>query len=146
MQDQYLTESSQERIETVNAQLRQRLTEAAAVSEGLESVEGSSASILIEDLARDKQGIFEIALRNARLERTRIQNLLNSHETLTREYLDEELLILQSYLTDAEFEEAKEVRKRINAYLVESQLLQTVKQNAASDVVALENLLYAFHH
>ena len=141
LQKQYLTKSSQERIETINEQLRQRLTEAASVSVSVESIEGSSASILIEDLARDKQGIFEIALRNARLETPRIQNLLNSHETLKREYLDEELLILQSYLTDKEFEQAKEVRKRINAYLVEAQIMHTVKQNAAADVVALGNLI-----
>ncbi len=132
---QYLTVASQERIDRINAQLRQRLTEAAA--EGM----GESEDGLIKDLARDKQGIFEIALRNARLEQPRIQSLLDSHETLTREFLDEELLILKSYLSDEEVEEIKEARKHVAAYLVEAEILQAVKQNAASDVIALDNLV-----
>ncbi|MDE0085231.1 MAG: hypothetical protein OXU23_05930, partial [Candidatus Poribacteria bacterium] len=137
----YLTDTSRERIERINAQLRQRLTEAASASVVGEGGEGSSEAILIEDLARDKQGIFEIALRNARLEQPRIQYLLDSHETLTREYLDEELLILSNYLSSEEFKQAKEARKRIAAYLVETEILQAVKQTAASDVIALENLI-----
>ena len=119
-----------------NTQLRQRLTEAAAADTVSETEDG-----LIKDLARDKQGIFEIALRNARLERPRIQNLLDFHQTLTREYLDEELLILQSYLSSEEVKQAKEARKRIAAYLLEAQILQTVKQGAAADVIALGNFI-----
>ncbi len=138
---QYLTEESQERINRIDDQLRQRLTEAVSASVAGEGGDGSSASILIEDLTRDKQGIFEIALRNARLEQARIQYLLDFHETLTREFLDEELLILNSYLSDDEVEQVKEARKHVAAYLVESEILQSVKQNAASDVIALENLI-----
>ena len=136
IQSQYLTESSQERIDRINAQLRQRLTEVAA-AEGL----GDGEDGLTKDLARDKQGIFEIALRNARLERTRVQNLLDEHGTLTRVYLDEELLILHGYLSNEEVEQAKEARKHVAAYLVEAQILQAVKLNAAADVVSLNNLI-----
>ncbi len=132
---QYLTVSTQERIDRINAQLRQRLTEAEAADVVSKSEDG-----LIKDLARDKQGIFEIALRNARLEQERIQNLLETHNTLTREYLDEELLILQSYLSNEELEQAKDTRKRLAAYLTEAQILQAVKLNAAADVIALDNL------
>ncbi|MDE0638601.1 MAG: M28 family peptidase [Candidatus Poribacteria bacterium] len=138
---QYLTEESQERINRIDDQLRQRLTEAVSASVAGEGGDGSSTSILIEDLTRDKQGIFEIALRNARLEQARIQYLLDFHETLTREFLDEELLILNSYLSDDEVEQVKEARKHVAAYLVEAEILQAVKQNAASDVIALENLI-----
>ena len=133
---QYLTVSTQERIDRINAQLRQRLTEAEAADVVSESEDG-----LIKDLARDKQGIFEIALRNARLEQERIQNLLETHNTLTREYLDEELLILQSYLSNEELEQAKDARKRLAAYLTEAQILQAVKLDAAADVIALDNLV-----
>lgn len=139
IQNQYLTDTSKDRIETVNAQLRQRLTEAEATIE-TEGFDDSSATILIEDLTRDKQGIFEIALRNARLEESRILNLLDSHETLTREYLDEELIILNGYLTKEEVEQTKEAREHIAAYLVEAQLLESVKNTATADVISLENL------
>ncbi len=135
-QSQYLTESSQERIDRINAQLRQQLTEVAA-AEGL----GDGEDGLTKDLTRDKQGIFEIALRNARLESTRVQNLLDTHGTLTREYLDEELLILHGYLSNEEVAQAKEARKHVAAYLVEAQILQAVKLNAASDIVSLNNLI-----
>ena len=140
IQNQYLTDTSKDRIETVNAQLRQRLTEAEAATE-TETFEDSSATILIEDLTRDKQGIFEIALRNARLEESRILNLLDSHETLTREYLDEELIILKGYLNKEELEQTKEARKHIAAYLVEAQILNAVKNTATADVISLENLI-----
>lgn len=136
VRSQYLTESSQERIDRINAQLRQRLTEAAA-AEGL----GDGEDGLTKDLTRDKQGIFEIALRNARLERTRVQNLLDVQGTLTRGYLDEELLILNSYLSNEELEQVIEARKHVSAYLVESQILQAVKLNAAADIVSLNNLI-----
>ncbi len=136
IEKQYLTVASQERIDSINDQIRQRLTEAVAV-EGM----GDSEDGLIKDLTRDKQGIFEIALRNARLERSRIRNLLDSHSTLTREYLDEELLILQSHLSSDEVKQAIEARKHISAYLMEAQILQTVKINAAADIVALDNLI-----
>ena len=136
IRSQYITVSSQERIDSINTQLRQRLTETDAADTVSETEDG-----LIKDLARDKQGIFEIALRNARLERPRIQNLLDFHQTLTREYLDEELLILQSYLSSEEVKQAKEARKLIAAYLLEAQILQTVKQDAAADVIALGNFI-----
>lgn len=136
VQAQYLTVSTQERIDRINAQLRQRLTEAEAADVISESEDG-----LIKDLARDKQGIFEIALRNARLEQERIQNLLKTHNTLTREYLDEELLILQSYLSNEELEQVTDARKRIAAYLTEAQILQAVKLKADADVIALDNLM-----
>ncbi|MCG9129153.1 LysM peptidoglycan-binding domain-containing protein [Candidatus Poribacteria bacterium] len=140
IQEQYLTDTSKDRIETVNAQLRQRLTEAEAATE-TDGFDDSSATILIEDLTRDKQGVFEIALRNARLEASRIQNLLDSHQDLTREYLDEELIILNGYLTKEEVEQTKEARKHIAAYLVEAQILESVKNTAASDIISLENLI-----
>ena len=135
-QTQYLTVSTQERIDRINAQLRQRLTEAEAADVISESEDG-----LLKDLERDKQGIFEIALRNARLEQERTQDLLDTHNTLTREYLDEELLILQSYLSSEELNQAIDARKRIAAYLTEAHILQAVKLNAAADVIALDNLV-----
>ena len=133
---QYLTVSSQDRIDSINDQIRQRLTEAAAIEGAVDTEDG-----LIKDLTRDKQGIFEIALRNARLESSRIQNLIDSHETLTREYLDEELLILQSHLSSDEVKQIIEARKHVSAYLMEEQILQTVRINAAADIVALNNLI-----
>ena len=135
-QTQYLTVSTQERIDRINDQLRQRITEAEAADALSESDDG-----LLRDLTRDKQGIFEIALRNARLEQERIQNLLETHNTLTREYLDEELLILQSYLSGDELDQVTDARKRIAAYLTETEILQAVKLNAATDVIALDNLV-----
>ncbi|MCY4400942.1 MAG: M28 family peptidase [Candidatus Poribacteria bacterium] len=136
VRSQYLTESSQERIDRINDQLRQRLTEEAAAESLSDSEDG-----LIKDLTRDKQGIFEIALRNARLERSRVQNLLDVQGALTRGYLDEELLILNGYLSNEEVEQVIEARKHVSAYLVESQILQAVKLNAAADIVSLNNLI-----
>ena len=128
----YLSKAGVERLTTIDTQLRQRLAE---------SEETVDTGVLIADLLKDKQGIFEIALRNARLERTRIQNLLATSETLGREYLAEEQLILENYLSASEVEQALDLRSRVAAYITEKELLATVKKRAETDLVALDNLL-----
>ena len=138
-----LSQESLERLDRINDQLNQRVTEAKASED---SDARSSHAILIEDLIKDKQGILEIALRNARLERIRVQKLLDYHEQgrhdmLQRPYLDEEELVLQNYLSEAEVDEALEVREQIAAHLVEEVLLARVKKKAENDVVDLLNLL-----
>ena len=128
----YLSKAGVERLNTIDTQLRQRLAE---------SEETVDPGVLVADLLKDKQGIFEIALRNARLERTRIQNLLATSETLGREYLAEEQLILENYLSESEVEQALDLRSRVAAYITEKELLATVKKRAETDLVALDNLL-----
>ncbi len=128
----YLSKAGVERLNTIDTQLRQRLAE---------SEETVDTGVLVADLLKDKQGIFEIALRNARLERTRIQNLLATSETLGREYLAEEQLILENYLSESEVEQALDLRSRVAAYITEKELLATVKKRAETDLVALDNLL-----
>ena len=129
---QYLSVAGLERLGAIDAQLKQRLTE---------SDDTSDSAILIADLLKDKQGIFEIALRNARLERTRIQHLLATHATLDRGYLDEEQLILKNYLSSDEVEEVLRMRSIVAAHMTEEELLAIVKRRAASDIVALDNLI-----
>ena len=129
---QYLSVAGLERLDAIDAQLKQRLTE---------SDDTSDSAILIADLLKDKQGIFEIALRNARLERTRIQHLLATHATLDRGYLDEEQLILKNYLSSDEVEEVLRMRSIVAAHMTEEELLAIVKRRAASDIVALDNLI-----
>ncbi len=128
----YLSEAGLERLSTIDVQLRQRLTE---------SDDASDSAILIADLLKDKQSIFEIALRNARLERTRIQNLLATHATLDRVYLDEERLILKNYLSADELEQVVQMRSIVAAHMTEAELLAVVKRRAASDIIALNNLM-----
>ena len=131
----YLSDAGLERLSAINAQLKQRLTE---------SDDTSDSAILIADLLKDKQSIFEIALRNARLERSRIQNLLATHATLDRAYLDEEQLILKNYLSvdgENEFEQVLQMRSIVAAHMTEAALLAIVKRRAASDIVALNNLI-----
>ena len=129
---QYLSVAGLERLSAIDAQLKQRLTE---------SDDTSDSAILIADLLKDKQGIFEIALRNARLERTRIQHLLATHATLGRGYLDEEQLILKNYLASHEVEEVLRMRAIVAAHMTEAEILAIVKRRAASDIVALDNLI-----
>ena len=129
---QFLSAAGLERLSTIDAQLKQRLTE---------SDDTSDSAILIADLLKDKQGIFEIALRNARLERTRIQHLLATHATLDRGYLDEEQLILKNYLSADEMAEGLRMRSIVAAHMTEEKLLAIVKRRAASDIVALDNLI-----
>ena len=56
----FLSKAGIERLNGIDIQLRQRLTE---------SEDATDATVLIADLLKDKQSIFEIGLRNARLER-----------------------------------------------------------------------------
>ncbi len=128
----YLSKAGVERLNTIDTQLRQRFAE---------SDDTVDTGVLVADLLKDKQGIFEIALRNARLERTRIQNLLATAQTLGREYLAEERLILEHYLSEREVEQALDLRSRVAAYINEKELLATVKKRAKTDLVALDNLL-----
>ncbi len=133
--NRYLSEGGLKRLTAVDAQLKQRLNES---EETLASGEGSA--ILIADLLKDKQSIFEIAMRNARLERTRMQNLLATHATLGREHLDEELLILKHYLSPDDVTRALKSRSIIASHITETELFSQVTQRAASDVVALNHL------
>ena len=128
----FLSKAGIERLNTIDAQLRQRLTE---------SEDTTDAAVLIADLLKDKQSIFEIGLRNARLERTRIENLIATSGTLGREYLAEEQLILENYLSDNEVEQALKLRARIASHIIEVELLESAKKRAASDIVALGNLM-----
>ncbi len=128
----YLSKAGVERLNTIDTQLRQRFAE---------SDETVDTGVLIADLLKDKQGIFEIALRNARLEQTRIENLLATSEILGREYLAEERLILENYLSESEVEQALELRSRVAASINEKELLAIVERRAETDIVALDNLL-----
>ena len=128
----FLSKAGIERLTTIDTQLRQRLNE---------SEDAVDAAILIADLLKDKQSIFEIALRNARLEQTRIQNLIAASGTLGREYLDEERLILENYLSDDEVEQVLSLRSRISSHIIEKELLEIVKKRADTDIVALGNLV-----
>ena len=128
----FLSNAGIERLNTIDTQLRQRLNE----SEDL-----TDAAVLITDLLKDKQSIFEIGLRNARLERTRTQNLMATAETLGREYLDEEKLILKNYLSDTETEQALKLRAHISSHIKEADLLAIVKRRSEADIIALENLI-----
>ena len=127
----FLSKAGIERLNTIDTQLRQRLTE---------SEDPTDTTILIADILKDKQGIFEIALRNARLEQTRIQHLIATAGTLGREYLDEERLILENYLSEEEVEQALSLRSRIASHISETALLAIVKKRANADIIALENL------
>ena len=129
---EYLSKAGVEQLNTIDTQLRQRLAE---------SEDTVDTGVLIADLLKDKQSIFEIALRNARLERTRIQNLIATSGTLGREYLAEEHLILENYLSNDEVEQAFALRKRISSQINETELLAIVKKRADTDIVALENLI-----
>ena len=128
----FLSKAGIERLNGIDIQLRQRLTE---------SEDATDAAVLIADLLKDKQSIFEIGLRNARLERTRIQNLMATAETLGREYLDEEKLILANYLSDTEAAQALKARAHIASHIKETDFLVTVKRRSESDIIALENLV-----
>ena len=128
----YLSEAALERLNSINTQLRQRLTE---------SEDTTDSAILIADLLKDKQSIFEIGLRNARLERTRILNLLAKHATLGREYLDEERLILKNYLSNDEVEQALALRSLVAAHITEEEISFVVTRRAKTDLVALNNLI-----
>ena len=128
----FLSKAGIERLNTIDAQLRQRLTE---------SEDTTDAAVLIADLLKDKQSIFEIGLRNARLERTRIENLIATSGMLGREYLAEEQLILENYLSDNEVEQALKLRARIASHIIEVELLESAKKRAESDIVALGNLM-----
>ena len=127
----FLSKAGIERLNSIDLQLRQRLNESEDITE---------AAILIADLLKDKQSIFEIGLRNARLEQTRIQNLISTARTLGREYLDEEQLILENYLSDTEVSQALKLRARIASQIIEAELLETAKKRADTDIVALGNL------
>ena len=138
-----LNQGSLERLERINSQLSQRVAESKSNED---AGSRSSHAILIADLIKDKQGILEIALRNGRLERARVQKLLDYHEQgrhdmLQRPYLDEEELVLRNYLSQAEVNEAQKVREQIASHLSEEVLLARVKKKAENDIVDLLNLL-----
>lgn len=128
----YLSKAGLERLNSIDTQLRQLKTE---------SEERTDSAILIADLLSDKQSLFEIGLRNARLERTRIQNLIERHATLERDYLEEERLILKNYLSTDEMEQALALRSIIAAHMTEAALLDVVTRRAKADIVALNNLI-----
>ena len=128
------------RLKTIQSQLRQKTSNVDDVSVGGTTQE--SNGLFVEELIKDKQGIFEIAMRNARLERQRLTWLLetNRHASLNRPYFEEEELVLRHYLSDDEAEAAIGVRGQIVARLEEDRLLQFVRQKAQDDIVELQNL------
>ena len=136
----FLSKAILSRLKGIQTQLRQKLANVHETAGG--GVLKESHAILIEELTKDKQGIFEIAMRNARLERVRLESLLESdwHASVNRPYFEEEILVLRHYLEGDEVESAFEARDQIVAHLEERRLLQFVKQKAREDIVELQNL------
>ena len=134
--NQFLSQPTVERLERTQEGLQQKLREAKTTE-----TDDASHAILVADFAKDKQSIFETALRNARLEENRIRNLLRNHGELARAYLAEEELVLRHYLSKDEVERAVEARSQIFAHLSEELILSYVQRKAANDVVELNNLL-----
>ena len=135
----FLGQFSLERLKRTQEQLRRKLDEVRGANFG--SLSRTSHAILIEELTKDKQGIFEIAMRNAGIERERLDSLSARHHSLARPYLEEETLVLRHYLSGDEVDAAIEARTQITAHLEERRLLQFVKRKADSDIVELQNLL-----
>ncbi len=134
--NQYLSQPTVERLHRTQTGLQQKLREAKTTE-----TDDASHTILVADFAKDKQSIFETALRNARLEKNRIRNLLRNHGELVRAYLAEEELVLRHYLSMEEVDQAVEARAQIYAHLSEEMLISYVQRKAANDVVELNNLL-----
>ena len=134
----FLNEPTLKRFEVIQNQLRQKL---AIMDETGTATSRELDAVLIADLTRDKQNILEIAMRNARLERQRIEFLLERHDSLIRPYLAEETLVLRHHLPDDVVDLAMEVRAQIFAHLEEERLLKMVKKRAKNDIVDLQNLL-----
>ena len=135
----FLNEATLKQFEIVQTQLHQKL-------EMMDPTTGTVTSreldqILVDDLTRDKQSILETAMRNARLERYRIESLLERHASLNRPYLAEEALVLHHYLPEDAADRAMAIREQIFGQLEEQQLLETVKRRAKNDIVELQNLL-----
>ena len=135
----FLNEATLKQFEIVQSQLHQKL-------EMMDPTVGTATSreldqILVDDLTRDKQSILETAMRNARLERYRIENLLARHATLNRPYLAEEALVLRHYLSADAADRVMTVREQIFGQLEEQHLLEMVKKRAKNDIVELQNLL-----
>ena len=128
------------RLNGIQTQLRQKVANVHETAGG--GVIKESHAVLIDELTKDKQGIFEIAMRNARLERKRLESLLEDdwHASLNRPYFEEEILVLRHYLESDELESAIEGRDQIAAHLEERRLLQFVQQKAREDIVELQNL------
>ena len=136
----FLSKAILSRLKGIQSQLRQKLANVHETASG--GVIKESHAVLIEELTKDKQGIFEIAMRNARLERGRLESLLDAdwHASLNRQYFEEEIFVLRHYLESDELESAIEGRDQIVAHLEERRLLQFVKQKAREDIVELQNL------
>ncbi len=134
--NQYLSQPTIERLHRTQTGLQQKLREAKTTE-----TDDASHAILVADFAKDKQSIFETALRNARLEKNRIRNLLRNHGELVRAYLAEEEQVLHHYLSEDEVDQTVEARSQIFAHLSEEMLLSYVQRKAANDVVELNNLL-----
>ena len=136
----FLSRAIMSRLKGIQTQLRQKVANVHETAGG--GVIKESHAVLIEELTKDKQGIFEIAMRNARLERKRLESLLEGdwHASLNRPYFEEEILVLRHYLESDEAEAAIEARDQIVAHLEERRLLRFVKQKAREDIVELQNL------
>ena len=136
----FLSRAIMSRLKGIQTQLRQKVANVHETAGG--GVIKESHAVLIEELTKDKQGIFEIAMRNARLERKRLESLLEDdwHASLNRPYFEEEILVLRHYLENDEAEAAIEAREQIVAHLEERRLLRFVKQKAREDIVELQNL------
>ena len=136
----FLSKAILSRLKGIQTQLRQKVANVHESAGG--GVLKESHAVLIEELTKDKQGIFEIAMRNARLERRRLESLLEGdwHASLNRPYFEEEILVLRHYLESDEVKSALEAREQIVAHLEERRLLRFVKQKAREDIVELQNL------
>ncbi|MCZ6678170.1 MAG: LysM peptidoglycan-binding domain-containing protein [Candidatus Poribacteria bacterium] len=133
----YLSESTLKQFKIIQDQLQQKI----AMTNDKQGTSRKLDMVLIADLTKDKQSILEIAMRNARLERQRIESLLTRHASLVRPYLAEEELVLRHYLSDDAADRAMKARAQIFAHLEEASLLDSVKKRARHDLVDLQNLL-----
>ena len=140
----YLGGPTLKQLDIVQEQLRQK--SAAFTQRAGTDASHEQDVVLIADLTQDKQGILEIAMRNARLERQRIQSLLKRHADLRRLYLTEEVLVLRHYLSEDAVNRAMDARAQIVSHLEEARLLEVVKKRARHDIVDLQNLLNALGH
>jgi hypothetical protein len=137
--DSYLTIESRKRLGNLKIDIERKLSE--KVSEMEKGNSAASIEVAIEDLARDKQAILEVGMRNAKIEKQRLDDLLLTHDKLDRPYLKEEELVLRHYLTSEDVQAVLDARQQISAHLTEKRLLAYVRERAKSDIIELESLL-----
>ena len=134
----YLTTESKNRLVDLRTDIERKQNEKDGEAE--KGNPTASIEVAITDLTKDKQAILEVGMRNARIEKQRIDDLLAIHHQLDRLYLKEEELAIRNYLDDSDTESALQARLQIGAYLTEDRLLSYVKERAENDIVELKSL------